>query len=327
MKKIALLLLPIIACISCKYDYDIGSEFTNFKPKVVLNSIITPDSVIKIDLVWSKQYLDKTDDYQKVEKFDAELYEDGVLIEKGEYQDGLMLTSIFPKEGKSYNIKINVPNYGEVKAKTNIPKPINTTAHYKQALGSSKWSTYHHIEVSSIAPQERVRSAWIRTYAEYMIENETEIYEIKRSNDLYSNNAFAYQLNAVTDKYEVAYKGSEIGYEFFMRIPYVNISNSLPVNFSVLHYLEANYTHMAGENEWGYPIYENKKALLKTVCVEVTSPSDDYDKHCKSRYKQTILDSPDLPFFIETVNVYSNVENGLGIFAGCSVTLIKLAIE
>lgn len=315
--------------VSCEYDYNIDKGFENFKPQVVVNSIITPDSVIKVDVFWSKHYTDIKSDYPKVKTFEAELYEDNVLIEKNEYKDGLMLTSIFPKEGKSYRIKITVPNYGELKAKTYIPLSVNAAADYKVTAGGG-FRTYQHIEVRSIEPKEKIRSAWIKTYGEYTKKEETEILRIDWASDLYSNNIFADQINAVLDSDDATHRGSNVGYEHFMRIPYANISQSLPVAYSVWLQSQFNVRIETDDpelDEWGNPIYY-QEVCLKIICVEVTSPSDDYDKYYKSIYKQELYgDSPDLPFISEMVNVHSNIENGLGIFAGRSVTLLRLTVK
>jgi hypothetical protein len=48
-----------------------------------------------------------------------------------------------------------------------------------------------------------------------------------------------------------------------------------------------------------------------------------YDKYIKTTLIKRMSENDDLPFY-EPVQIYSNIENGYGIFGSCAITTIKL---
>ena len=50
---------------------------------------------------------------------------------------------------------------------------------------------------------------------------------------------------------------------------------------------------------------------------------ENYDKYLKSTIKQMMNDGGSL-LFNEPIQIYSNIENGLGIFGSAAITKIKL---
>lgn len=336
MKKY-LILLCLFICYSCTYDYDNGYDIENFEPQVIVNSIISPQSPIRAHLLWSKFYNDETE-LKKVSKFDTELYEDDILVAKINDSDSLVVTSIYPKIGKKYRLKITVPDYGEVSAQTYIPIPATAIGEFVGNKGDGNFRTYQHAKVTEINPVEKFRASWVRCYGHY------ENGDMKKPSDLYSINHFTDQINAVMDSYDAQYRGSNIGYEDFIRVPYKNLSLVTPIEFSVWLENEKSIEIDYGiiRDEWGVPIpyylrddipldewgiqilYEIIK--MDYLLVAVITPSDDYDKYFKTWYRHSLSSfEPDMPFMGgDIVPVYCNIENGLGIFAGYSETSLKL---
>lgn len=319
-----LFLLCTLICFGCNYDYDMNDNPADFKPQVVVNSIINPDEPVTAVLFWSRHYTEKGD-FKQVKKFDAELYEDDALVAQERGADSVFTTTIHPKIGKRYRLKITVPNYGEVTAETHIPTPANASATYVATKGSP-YRTYQHVRVDAITAVERSRAVWVRCLGVYKNEEEDKEEE-EECTDLYSNSPFPDQINAVLDSDDATYKGSNVGFEYFIRVPYQNLGMIAPLDFSV--WLTSNISVSTDRenpplDETGEPIWYIYYKL-NVVRVDVITPSDDYDKYTKTRYKQSLYDyQPDLPFVSEIVPVYSNVQNGLGIFAGYSKKAIHL---
>ena len=316
MKKIIFIISVVVASVlqSCEYDYDIEKHFGPFTPQVVLNSLITPDSVIKGDIYWTKHINDKAD-VRRVEEFHAKLYEDGEVIFDEACSSGIMLTDIHPKVGASYQIELTVPEYGVVKASTNIPLSTSYFSSYEGAkgggdYGGSYYSTYQHYIIDNVVTKQQSRALWLRSVFKYSDKSSDFVY------NLYLNNPFCDQINAVRDSYEWADRGSEIGHESFVRIPYKNIAKSLPLKFSTTTFGDKYDYIITGEDEWGLPIYERVDTPVVSRNLLLITPSDDYDKYFKTAYRQFNFGDTGLPIFNEIVSVYSNVENGVGIFAG-----------
>lgn len=312
-------LLCTLICFGCNYEYEMNDNPADFKPQVVVNSIINPDEPVTVVLFWSRHYTEKGD-FKQVENFDAELYEDDALVAQEKGADSVFTTVIRPKIGKKYRLKITVPNYGEVTAQTQIPMPADASATYVASKGGG-YRTYQHVRVDAIAAVEKSRSVWVRCFGVY--ENDKE----EECSDLYSNSPFPDQINAVLDSDDADYRGSNVGFEHFIRVPYQNLGMITPLDFSV--WLSGNIS--VSTDRENPPLDENGEPIwyidykLETVRVDVITPSDDYDRYTKTRYKQSLYDyQPDLPFVSEIVPVYSNVQNGLGIFAGYSKKAINL---
>ena len=330
MKKIIYLSFCFFACLGCEYDYDLNDDIKNFKPKVVVNGVINPDSTIKVELFWTKHHTENIkDDYKRVAEFDAELYENGTLIKNEECLDGEWETEIYPKEGNTYNIKFTIPNYGEVKAETYVPIKAEGIAKYAGKNTHSR--EYYYVSIEQISPKDKMRAIWLKTYGEYKRENGgAKIDFVYEPYDYYSNNIFADQVNATLDTDKATDKGSPVIFDEFIRIPYLNITPALPVDFSTWISSSSNAINTDEDlpvDEFGNIEYYID-VFLTQLRVEIISPSDDYDKYFKALYRQEFYGgSPDLPFLSEIVNVHSNIENGVGIFAGYSSTMITIPIE
>lgn len=110
------------------------------------------------------------------------------------------------------------------------------------------------------------------------------------------------QVNGANDAYEADEKGSTIVFEKFLRIPCENSEQVLPLRFSV----------WGSTDEW----------TRFRHTFRVITPSSAYDRYMRSRYKQQLNSewgAEENPF-IEQITVYSNISNGLGIFAGYNYT-------
>ena len=299
----------------CTQNYDVGNNLKDsFSPKVVVNSVICPDSLIRVKCYWSRRY-DDAGGFRAVESFSGELLEDGKRVAAFDNASEEVLIDYRPVAGRKYGLTINVPDYGMVTASTYIPLLPTAVISFKESRREFLW--YHHFNVSAISQQEPGRAVWIICYEEY-----DDGSALSRSSELYCNNVFIDQINGVRDDMDVIARGSNIGYEKFIRITSKNIDMASDISFSI--WASPGYTDYSDwedpqYDENGYPIY--KYVYLKYLYVNVIAPSDDYDKYYRSLYKQELYNyDPDMPLFDETVNVYSNIENGLGIFAGYSAT-------
>ena len=101
-------------------------------------------------------------------------------------------------------------------------------------------------------------------------------------------------MNGANDAYESDEKGSTIDFEYFLRVARENRSAASPLRFSVFGAVENRHT------------------------FQIIAASDTYDRYMRSRYKHALNtgESAQENAFIEQITVYSNIDNGIGIFAG-----------
>lgn len=311
--KIAFLLLPLFLW-GCEQDYPFDDE-TGYKPKVVVNSLISPDKPITVELFWSLHYSEVKDSWEEipyplVDAFAMTLYEDGnVIVDNAAFTAGRAQTQIIPTEGRTYRIEIDVPDYGRVAAETLVPQKSSCRMEFVK-----RKEKYMHFTVDGIVPVAGCLSYWVFMNASYGDENQQSISE------LYSINPYVDQINGILDSWEMDLKESNVGFEDFIRIPRRNLVPAQPLNISVWLW-ESHTPQVDWENppldENGEPVWP-EPVPLNRVTLELITPSPDFDQYFRTLYRQREYGRYDsaAPFVFETVHVYTNIKNGLGIFAG-----------
>ena len=113
MKPIQILtgLLVVILCTSCEKDIEFTGETE--EPMLVINSFITPDSVITANITKSKFFLDENDDsgnFITVENAEVRIYVNDVFKEKMSYvSNGNYKASFAPIIGETIKLEASAP--------------------------------------------------------------------------------------------------------------------------------------------------------------------------------------------------------------------------
>jgi len=111
---------------SCINDIEFNGE--QQKPMLVLNSFVTPDSVVKVLLTRSKFFLDNYTKSDTIINAEVKLFVNDIFVEKlNPGTNGYYTGTYFPKENDILKFVANSPELGEVTATTNIaPKQAIT---------------------------------------------------------------------------------------------------------------------------------------------------------------------------------------------------------
>lgn len=94
------------------------------KPRLVVNSILDKDSIIRVQLSKSRSMVDSSGSIEKINTATVKIFEDNVLMQtltKG--SAGLYNSSIKPKTGKDYRLEVDNTEFGHVQASALIPTP------------------------------------------------------------------------------------------------------------------------------------------------------------------------------------------------------------
>lgn len=303
MRLIISILILITLC-SCRGEYFPNSKYTtSYTPKVAVNSIICPDSTIKIDVRWSKKVGDASP-FKAVDGARVTLKEDGQTIISETTVDGMVEKEIYPSAGKLYQLTVVVEGQPEISATTTIPEQsdIQFTTRCKVGGSYSMGGGYILVDVNKVIPAPGVRGLWIEKHPS---EYKTDIYK-----SFYSNNPFIDQVNAEREMQDVSYRESNTYFSDFIRIPKNSFSLIAPFTFSTCTMT-----------------FGNEQYKLTHIYLTLNTPSDDYDKFYRSAYKQLSADPAYSPFVEIGTSVYTNIKNGLGIFAGCNKRAIKVEID
>ena len=134
---------------------------------------------------------------------------------------------------------------------------------------------------------------------------------IDQFDEYFANNILIDRINRLNDSDIIDEEIGAAYYEGFMRIKNKNITQVDMLNFIPR---KVNYAE-----DTTPPIYSEPHKIE----VKVISAAPEYDQYCKTYYQQLskIIYSNDISAITyQPIQVYSNIENGLGIFAGMNET-------
>ncbi len=304
---------------SCEFDYELDE--IPYTKRMVVNSIISPDKHFQFSVKWSKRVDDPEFDVVS-SGYELQLYESDKLLASGSIIDGsVAFYEIYPKVGQRYKIVIprSAPE-SDIVAETYIPlAPVADGRYNGSSIVESNGEGTHliqHVQVNGVELAEIGRAVWFEFMGLYQYKDELNDLNIVNvlSEDYYSNNGFIDQFNLEVNDLDAVSTGTSIYYSKAIRLQRKSIEKALPLNvsFSSASYMPWSIV-MFEDPYWAAPI----DIPISAARVDVISPSDEYDKYMKSAIKYNILSAdPSFPIFSSPIEVYSNIENGLGIFAG-----------
>jgi len=254
--------------------------------------------------------------------------EDGVLLVSGTTTNGALSSQVYPLVGKRYRLTVTVEGQAELRATTSIPPPADIVY---SAREKSKVSTdniiyaapfmYVAADVSSITLPIEAPAVWISGHMKF-----DDGYVDPGVSDLYANSPYLDQFNIAKDAMDVLLRESNTVFERgFIRIQRPALTLALPFTFSmwaVLHYSEYEY-----DDDGIQKYFELKESYAEQFIVRLIAPSEEYDQYKRSAIKQELAQGIASPFAHDAVRVFSNIDNGVGIFAGYNTTDVAVPIN
>jgi hypothetical protein len=312
----ALLLISLSSCVK-ELDYD----DLDFEKEIVLNGLIYQDSIIKVHVARTKSIIDMDSILPFLENAEVKLYENGVFIENLKHDSlGSYSSSIKTKANSSYLLEARTNEIGSASASfsfkeikkfrlsnieyqvhdtiLSIDKPVKTDTSLMWVslnfdmifLDEAETEDYYDfIAFGTFNPCVHRREYFSDTeYIEYLTLSESKTFRLSFSN------------HNDSEKYSPGHGSSYNGYEqnFYMSD---EMFNGDEVTFS----LRASYY------------------TTKIEPIEITLYCFPYDYIFFHTSGYRYIRAADNPFS-QPINIYSNVENGLGIV--CAVTTSKWKI-
>ena len=313
--KTSILLLTMAAgmlAAGCDADYDFGKA--DATSHVVVNALLSPQEDFEVELRWSARYAGDDTRFAPVHEAEIRLLEEGAeAVRCAASADGRTVTPFRATAGKRYRLEVTVPGYGTLAAETEVPAPPAV----EMAFRYNK-NAYKHYEIKALECAEGTQAVWldaigiyrrpVYVYDEFgywtgeIIEDEGEESE-QQIYGFYTTSPFVDQVNGANDAYEASDKEATVEFEQFLRLPREDCAPALPLRFSL----------------WS--------GNCRRTRFRIVAASAAYDRYMRSLYKQRINteESADKNPFAEQVTVYTNVGNGLGIFAGCNTLTLEIA--
>ncbi len=286
IKRLITFCLYVFIFYSC--EQDVILEF-NHEPKLCLNCILNPDSLITANLTLSHA-LDNSGKFETVNDAIITLFEEdevkGVLKLKS---DGKYSLNQKPISGKTYLITAESPGYDKLGAKTKVPqKPqLTITKDTTSIIENLNWPI---VDLNVwLTDQPSKNFYWL--YRTHMVNGAK-----------YSGGSS--EINA----------------------PYVDTFNRYidsDSKYGFRHFLQIRMTDEGYDNQvWNFVI-PDFVIRGEYIAQHFLSADEHYDKYIKTTLIKRMSENDDLPFY-EPVQIYSNIENGYGIFGSCAITTIKL---
>ena len=295
------LILGLITISSCEKIIDV--TLPERDKKIVVNSAITPDSLIIVNLSKSIGVFDD-EQVDFINNANIEIYSDGILIDQlilinqmGNYSS----STYYPVLGQNYYIKINVPDITPVTANCTIPYPVeiiswDTTSFTNNWGEESMRASINFDDPDSIDNYYWFRAKTIETYVE------TDslgflIYDDNKNPITYEDEGFVWigthQINS----------GIEDGADFQNGLFFSDklfSGNSFELNFELFPFQRLKR----------FPDIVKAKLILElhSVTKDFFLYASSYSRHINT---QGIT-------FLEPIQVYNNIDKGFGIFAGYS---------
>lgn len=307
-----LIIIGLMTIYSCEKIIDVSLPERD--KKIVLNSAITPDSLITVNLSKSLGVFDGGQT-EYINNASVKLYSEGIEIEELSLQSnwGQYYSNIYhPDLEEQYEIRVEVPGMTSVKAECSIPLPVEIIS----------WDTISHINswgeetikasIKFDDPADFHNYYWFRG-----ITIETFIETDSIGNIIFDDNG-----NPVLAEYEGSFwididqmnSGIDDGSDYlgglFFSDRIIN-GNSFDLKFEFYPY-------------WREKFYRN--VLRVKLIIELHSVTKDFFLYASSYSRH--INTQGITF-LEPSQVYNNISKGFGIFAGYSssrdsITLLDL---
>ena len=282
--------------VSCEKYIKFDGEIT--KPLLVVNSMVNPDSVVSANISQSRFVLGKISPFVNIENADVNLFVNNVLKEKLTHKGGgVYKGNYFPKSSDKIRIEVHAPQFEPAKAETVVPEKANLSLNSFTQTTKEIPSGGNYLEVnmkmtlSDNGGEENF----------YFIKGRRNVYH---KDDLLGSQPLDLKLKDVLKNNQTT-GNNDFFAEFFgedesstRRVK--NIFSDAFVNGKDIA-MDFTFTEFANQDSYETIEYE----------IEVAQMSKDMYRYLLSANKA--MESDGIPI-VESVQIHSNITNGVGIF-------------
>lgn len=308
MKNILIFILLItILIFSCSEKIEL--KIPHAEPQIVVYGVLQPDSLIEVTLLKTLP-LPGDSSFENVNNARVELYTNGEYTEDLQYiSDGLYRASHTAQSNLNYEIYVELPGFERIHAETTVPEPVYI------AEGTIIPDVYYNHQQSH-----------------YDSEAEISFIDPAGSEDFYQVSLYSYSLYVNPEQDSIYH---------FSSICYLHSNNSVILNEGDLDFyndigeiksLVFSDNLLDKQNNWiDFYVHLFFGEFNPPFCVFRHIHQDYYAFH-KSWVRQSYNSglrsffATDLFYSINPNDLYTNIENGLGIFSSYAETHYELQI-
>ena len=318
MKRVIILsLAAIILMTACdKMKKEISLNISDSEKHIVINGILNTDSLIKVRISQSQNILDDSD-IKYLTSADIKLYEDNNFIEYLYHTDtGVYISTIRPEIGKKYKLTVDYDNMKTAIATTTLKAP-NKIIKVDTSMQIG-YSGYYNEETDEYIEDESIQNYDIS-------------FKVKIQDDTETENYYFIALAVMQPEYTYDAPPVFIGYKEYTEV--FNTNDVVLKNYNQEYTLDGirgmvfsdekfNGTHYSlNFNSTIYDSGLEKKPIIKVKLLTV--PKDVYQFILTRNKNQETDGDP----FSQPVQIFTNIENGLGIFSYYTMDVDSLIIK
>jgi hypothetical protein len=297
MKKLILFLSVTSFLLFTNCTKEIEFDAQDIAPRIVVNSLFTNDSLWTANISRSVGVLETTS-YTSIEDADVSIFDgNGVQVTTLTNQgDGLYTspTGATPQADELYTIEVNAPGYTSVNATNRIPTAVQINSIDTVSSTNSDGEDILETTINFQDPpaNENYYMVEVLVKGTWIDEFEGDTIEFREPLRISCNDINVETINRFNSG------GFENTYLYLMLKDENFDGEDYALTFSVINYAELKDLELFGE-------------------IRLVNTSEAYFNYLKSfNMYQRASGNP----FATPVQVYSNVENGMGIFAGGTLT-------
>ena len=301
MNRLLFLLSISLAYISCEkvipFDGDVNT------PKLVINSIFQSDSSFKVHVSSSRSVID-TASFKNIDDAIVTI-KDGnknIIENLNHVENGFYKGQTFPQENQTYILEVNHPNHANITASDSLPSPITINSVDTSTIIDPINGNRLQISMNFDDPENTQNYYLIETYSvnEYLVikNSDTTEYELDTTK----------QFMVLTD--EVFQNGGSPWREqgLFNDLLFNGQNKTLELEIP-----NDSWSGSEDGYDWSY-----QTLTLRLYLHNITLSY--YYYRTSLELFQNASGNP----FAQPVQVFSNVENGFGVFAGSQISFFDL---
>ena len=301
MKRLLFLLSISLAYISCEkvipFDGDVNT------PKLVINSVFESDSTFKVHVSSSRSVID-TASFKNIDDAIVTIKDgnENIIETLNHVENGFYKGQTFPQENQTYILEINHTNYANITASDSLPSPITINSVDTSTMVDPINGNRLQISMNFDDPENTQNYYLIETYSvnEYLVikNSDTTEYELDTTK----------QFMVLTD--EVFQNGGSPWREqgLFNDLLFNGQNKTLELEIP-----NDSWSGSEDGSDWSY-----KTLTLRLYLHNITLSY--YYYRTSLELFQNASGNP----FAQPVQVFSNVENGFGVFAGSQISFFDL---
>jgi hypothetical protein len=280
--------LLVLICVACEKESKMYIPYDG--DKIVLNSLIQPDSLIYIRVTQSKEVRESGNlQFPELSNATVTMYENGIALPTPQWQVingfGYYVSEGVAKEGKQYSIGVEYKGLTAVSGADSTPgRPVIRDAYAQRSINRL------HFTLNDNAA-------------------ETNYYSIRFFNaDSVNGVLVANRIDTVRCRLDPNFDNN-----------FIDIIGNNYYSEIIIPDKEIN------GKETSFVLQTQKQVTASHMILEVRGLTEGAYKYLQATYSQRQDDKTELTLY--PVNIYSNVQNGYGIVAGVNARVLSFKVE